>query len=238
MANKRALLFVRLGEVPSNKEAEWNNWYNTSHIPNRINNPGFIAARRYTAIGLESKGECKYLTLYELKTIDALTGENYLKLRDWEASLPSDSFEATTPNLPNFKRGAYEQIYPEEGNYEIPNSDVLFAVGHDVPQGKDDEFNAWYHTEHMPAMLNRVPGFISARHFRIYETKLPPRAGGGYQSFSPKYVSLYDLENERVLESEPFLRERNSPWTAWVRSWYSRPFRILARRVSTIYPKR
>ncbi len=227
MTEKRILLMVRIGDVPPEIEGEWNKWYDTEHIPNRLNKPGFLSVRRFIAI----EGEYKYLTLYDLNSPDALTSEAYLKLRDWEASLPPESFEAITPKLPNCSRGIYEQICPEGEEYQIPNTEILFAVGHDVPSEKDAEFNAWYNTEHIPAM-NRVPGFVTARRFMVVETQSPSRAGR--TSSSPKYVALYDLENERILQSEAFLKEVNSPWSSWVRSWYSRRFRIVARR---IYPK-
>jgi hypothetical protein len=232
MTTKRFLLMVRMGEVPPKIESGWNKWYDTQHIPNRLNKPGFLSARRFVVIGGGATEGCKYLSLYDLERAEALTGEAYLKQRDWEASLPSDSFEAVTSRLPNFSRGIYEQIYPQAGEYRIPDSEILFIIGHDVPPDKDEEFNAWYNTEHLPAMMNRVPGFMNARRFKVVETPLP--AGAGKTSSSPKYVTAYDLENEKVLESEIFLRETNSPWSSWVRSWYYRRFRILARR---IYPE-
>jgi hypothetical protein len=208
-------------------EAEWNHWYDTQHIPNRLSINGFISARRFVAI----EGEPKYLTLYDLTSIQVLTSEAYIKLRDREASLPADSFEAITHKLPNFSRGVYRQIYPEQGEYRAPNTTIIFAVGHDVPPDKEDAFNAWYNTEHIPAM-NRVPGFVTFRRFAAADIELPPKAGS--TDSSPKFVTLYDLENEDVLLSDAFKRETNSPWSTWVRSWYSRRFRILARR---LYPK-
>ena len=100
-----------------------------------------------------------------------------------------------------------------------------------MPPSREEEFNAWYNTEHIPAM-KRVPGFVTARRFVTVETQRSPRAGK--TSSSPKYVAFYDIESERVFKSEVFLKERNSPWSSWVRSWYSRRFMIRARR---IYPK-
>jgi len=218
---------VRIGDVPPGIETEWNKWYDTEHIPNRLNIPGFLWARRFIAI----EGEYKYLTLYDLNSIDALTSEAYLKLRDWEASLPPESFEAITPKLPRCSRGLYEQIHAEQESYQIPNTEFLLAVGHDVPPNREEEFNAWYDTEHPPAM-NRVPGFITARRFMAVETQWASRTGR--TAMSPKYVALYDLESEKILQSEAFLKEVNSPWSSSVRSWYNRCFRIVARR---IYPK-
>jgi hypothetical protein len=238
MNQKRILVMVRIGEVPAKIEAEWNKWYDATHIPNRINKPGWISARRFEVVGGESKGEYKYLSVYDLKNVDALTSEPYLKLRDWEASLPPDRFEAITPKLPRFARGIYEQIYPERGEYQIPNTEVIFAIAHDVPPGKDDEFNAWYHTEHIPAMMNNVPGFVTGRRFKLLETPLSPRVWStGPPPTSPKYVSLWDLESEKVFQSEEFLKWRDSPWSSWIRSWYSRRFRMIGRRISLHYPK-
>jgi len=228
MVQNKVLLMVRIGDVPGEIEREWNRWYDTTHIPNRLNKPGFILVRRFAALW----GESKYLTLYELDGLETLKSEAYQELRKWEASLPPNSFERITVGLPDFCRGVYEQIYPEQEEHKMPNTQFLFTIGHDVPPNREEEFNAWYNTEHIPAMINRVPGFVTARRFRNVGSLLPP--GSGKADTSPQYVTLYDLSNDKVLESEIFLKETNSPWSLWVRSWYTRRFRILARR---IYPK-
>jgi len=228
-----------MGEVPPKIEAEWNKWYDTQHIPSRLNLPGFISARRFVVTKGEPKHlalpdlspEPKYLTLYDLASVDALGNEAYLNLLKKEASLPADRFEVITPRLPNFSRGVYEQIYPEQGEYQVPNTEVVFAVGHDMASTKEEEYNAWYNTEHIPAM-NRVPGFVTARRFvMVSGNQLPP--GAISTPPYPKYLQVYDLESEGILRSEAFFRERVSPWGSWVRSWLNRRLRILARR---IYP--
>jgi hypothetical protein len=224
---RKGVLMIKTDASPE-RETEWNHWYNTRHIPARIDNvPGFLSARRFVAV----EGEPKYLTLYEMDSVDVLASEAYLKLRDWEASLPPDSFEALTAKFPNFSRGLYEQIYSDPEEYRVPNTEFVFAVGHDVPSNREEEFNAWYNTEHIPAM-KRVPGFLTARRFRDAEFDLPGRAGARLSG--PRYCAIYDLESKEVLQSGPFLKEKDSPWSSWVRSWYTRRFRILARR---IYPK-
>lgn len=227
MSQKRYLLFISIGDVPAEIEADWNSWYDTTHIPKRLDKPGFTAARRFVSLW----GEYKYLTLYELDGLEALTSDAYVMLRQSEALLPEKSFEALTPGLENFQRGVYEQILAHPEDYCPPATQFLFAVGHDVPAARDEEFNAWYNTEHLPAMINRVPGFVTARRFKNAAKLLPPQSGK--TSAGPEYMTIYDLASEDVLQSATFLRETNTPWSAWVRSWYSRRFRILARR---IYP--
>ncbi len=227
MRKKPIVLMIRTDVTPD-IETEWNHWYDNEHIPNRMDHiPGFLAARRFVALN----DAPKYLTLYDLAGVDVLTSDVYLKLRDREASMPPDSFEKITPTLPNFFRGMYEQIFPDPQAYQVPNTEIVFVVGHDVPPTREAEFNAWYNTEHIPAMIN-VPGFATARRFVTVQDHLPPRAG--IRSSGSKYITLYDLENEDVLGSEAFLRDTNSPWSSWVRSWYHRRIGFLARR---IFPK-
>lgn len=231
---KNRTLMVVMTDPPPEREEEWNKWYNTQHIPNRVNNiPGFVSARRFVAI----EGQPKYLALYDLESIDVLASDSYLKLREKESALGPGSFESIARTLPNFSRGVYDQIYPEQGEYKIPETKFILAVGHDVPPNREEEFNAWYNTEHIPAM-KRVPGYITFRRFKVSEEE-SSSAGKSSETLkeaikrinTPEYLAVYDLANEKVLQSEAFLRERESPWCNWVRSWYTRRFRFLGRLI-------
>lgn len=229
MPGEPAVLLVRIGSVPAATEEKWKRWYTDVHIPARLTKPGFRGARFFAVY----EGECKYLALYELESVGALQSKAYLALRQQEASLPADSFEARAQELPGFARGVYRQVFPDTP-YAIPAAEYLFLVAHDVPPGREDEFNAWYDTEHVPAML-RVPGFLSARRFRMAD---PLPAASGKQSTSPRYLTLYDLADQDAVECEQFLKDRESPWSAWVRSWYTRRLRIKARRISPLAARR
>ncbi len=225
MSAERILMIIRT-DVPAEMEAAWNTWYDTRHIPARLDTaPGFICARRFVAIDETPR----HMTLYDIESTDALSDDRYLRLREAEASLPPDSFEALTPKLPNFSRRLFRQIYPGQDEYRMPDTKIIFVVAHDVPHERTAEFNAWYDTEHIPAMMGRVPGFVTARRFEAIVPDLPPRQPGWLTS--PKYLTLYDLSHEKVLQSEAFLRETQSPWSTWVRSWYTKRWRFLARRI-------
>jgi len=226
MSKEGILVMVRTDILP-NIEVDWNTWYNTRHIPDRLKIPGFISARRFVAI----EGTPKYLAVYDLKSLDVLASEAYLTLRDKEYSQPPDSFELMTGNLPNFYRGVYKQIYPEQVEYRVPNTEIILAIGYDVPPNREEEFNAWYDTDHMPA-LKRFSEVAIIRRFVAIEAQLPSRAGR--INSSPKYVTLCDLESRDILYSEAFSRETNSPWSRWVRRWFNQAFRIVGRR---IYPR-
>lgn len=82
------------------------------------------------------------------------------------------------------------------------------------PPAFEEEFNAWYDSEHIPERLS-VPGVLTALRFV---------ATDGH----PKYLAMYDLENHSVMESPAYLRvafDKSSPWTkrvtSRVRPWRS-----------------
>ena len=233
MTKKRALLLIK-SDPPINRETEWNTWYHSEHIPDRLATPGFLSARRFTyiddtALPFAIAGEPKYLTLYDLANANVLKSEPHRALLEREGSQHSDSFEVLNLSLPKLACGVYEQIYPTQGAYNPPHrSKFIHLVAHEVPRSKREEFNAWYDTEHIPAML-RVPGlFFTARRFVLAKGKFP-----GTRGSLPTYLSVYDVENEKMFESDVYIKETASPWSTWVRSWFTRKMCALYHR---IYP--
>ena len=230
MPKNKALLFVKL-DPPVKEEGNFNNWYNNTHIPDRLSLPGFLSARRFTRItGIPEEyaisPEAEYLALYDLISINVLKGKPYQELRGKETKLSPDSFETRIFKLPRFARGVYEQIYPEEGVYSIPQTEFVFVVGHEVPRNRHQEFNVWYNTEHIPALLS-VPGFQNVRRFRLNRHDIPPITDrGGTLS---TYLTLWDIEDEKTLRSNAFRKASRSPWTDWIRSWYTRKICSLYR---------
>jgi hypothetical protein len=70
------------------------------------------------------------------------------------------------------------------------------------PPSFEEEFNAWYDTEHVPERL-AVPGFESGLRYVCI-------------SGTPRYLAMYDLASPAVLETPEYLRvsfANSSPWT-------------------------
>jgi hypothetical protein len=70
------------------------------------------------------------------------------------------------------------------------------------PPAFEEEFNAWYDTEHLPERL-AVPGFETALRFVCI-------------SGHPRYLAMYDLVHPQVLDSAAYLKvafANSSPWT-------------------------
>jgi hypothetical protein len=77
-----------------------------------------------------------------------------------------------------------------------------FVVMTNPTAGKEDEFNEWYNTHHIPDVLN-VPGFISAQRFCVAEAQM-----GGEKSRAYKYLALYEIETDDVAGVLKELRAR------------------------------
>ncbi len=233
MSNNRALILLKM-DPPPGRETEWNDWYDTEHIPGRLAIPGFLAIRRFANTDGMPEGwgvpAPKYLTLYELADVQVPSSEPYLKLRDKEVGAPSDSFAATTRSLPNLSGGVYEQILPEENTYEVPrDTRYLLAVGHaDIPPEIEEEYNAWYNTEHIPSYVE-IPGFLHARRFRRVQGS--PEALPGAAISGADYAALYDLANGQVFETPEFKQRSVTPWSTRIRgfTWSRRKMNNLYR---------
>src|SRR5215468_6488868 len=70
-----ALLMV-WADVPTDKEPEFNRWYNEEHLAERLGVPGFLSAARYEAV----KGGPKHLAVYELESPAVLESETYKRV--------------------------------------------------------------------------------------------------------------------------------------------------------------
>ncbi len=89
------------------------------------------------------------------------------------------------------------------------------------PPALEEEFNAWYDTEHVPERL-AVPGFESGLRFVCV-------------SGSPRYLALYDLARPEVLDSAEYERVSGDNFSPWTRRVTSR-VRVYRSAGSQIYP--
>jgi hypothetical protein len=69
----------------------------------------------------------------------------------------------------------------------------------DVDPAYEEEFNAWYDTEHLPH-VNLIPGILIARRFRS-------------ESGNPRYLNIFHAMERDVVQRPDFWRYRFTPWT-------------------------
>ncbi len=66
---ERWLLTVEANCCDPSREEEFNKWYNTIHLPDIMETPGFVRAIRYENTN-PPEGQGKYIALYEIETDD------------------------------------------------------------------------------------------------------------------------------------------------------------------------
>ena len=74
----------------------------------------------------------------------------------------------------------------------------ILLVYADIDEKDDEEFNAWYTTEHLPGLL-AIPGFLDAARYVA--------TSGG-----PKYLAAYELESADVARSPALANRPRSDW--------------------------
>lgn len=91
-----------------------------------------------------------------------------------------------------------------------------YVVETDVVAGAEDDFHAWYETEHLPG-LARVPGTVRACRY------LREVAAAGL----PRHYACYDLIAPDVTASPEWLAVRHTAWSSRVRPTFVNPRRTM-----------
>ena len=178
-------LLLTMTEPPAEMEEEFNAWYDTEHLPERLAIPGFRSARRWVN-PQAGPGTGKYLATYELDSPQVFETPEYL-------AHVGDNFTPWSKRCLSrcvlFRRWACAQFLPGDAAPD-PAAQALFLACGDVPAEHEAEFNKWYDTEHVP-LLSAVPGVLRARRFLDARGK-------------PRYIALYELAAADVVASAPW----------------------------------
>jgi hypothetical protein len=179
--------------IPPEHEEEFNRWYNTEHIKERVDISGFLSGRRYRSL----VGEPKYFALYELEEPDVVYRSAYTQVRENPTPL-THKMEAI---FQNFVRNIYERI-ASSGQLSRQGAPYVLTVRVGVSPEKEAEYNAWYDEDHIPALLS-VEGARSATRYRAVEG-------------APKYLTVYELDNPEIVKSEAWSKARDYGRTPWI----------------------
>jgi hypothetical protein len=194
MANlKGSGLLMVWADVPSDKEKEFNRWYNEEHLAERLAVPGFLSAARYEAV----KGGPRHLAVYELESPAVLESEAYRRVQAQPTDWTKRAGPATVATT--FIRNVYAMIHPAAVTPRIAQSPMAPAlqIGRmDVPPEVDAEWNAWYNTVYVPN-YEKVPGVIRGRRYRAV-------------TGTPTYLTFYEFEHPKVSETEAWHVQRDA----------------------------
>ena len=190
-------------------EEEFNDWYDLEHIPERQRVPGFLACQRW--IGADNAKHS--VAIYDLDTLSVLRSPPYLAIGGENLSPWSKRVTAKCQRLLRFEG---DQILPGDKTAPEGAGGLLLVAMTPAPE-VEMAFNAWYDTEHVPA-LARAPGVLSARRFRAQN------------SSGPKYVALYHLASPEVITGAEWKRASEStPMPELIRPQISDRLRLVSR---------
>ena len=99
-------------DVDPEDEAEFNKWYNEQHLPERMEIPGYVSARRFKLE--EGDGALTYLCIWELEDGSPLQSQMY---REQNAD-PTALYLRVNETIKARTRGLYRQIFPETGAFQ------------------------------------------------------------------------------------------------------------------------
>ena len=187
---------------------EFNDWYDTEHVPDREKVPGFLTLERWVA----ADNPDVVLAIYDLQSIDVLQSEPYVEIGYLR---PSPWTRRLMPMTKRVLRFVGEQVAP--GNVIAPrNAGGLLFMGFNVEPGAEGDYARWMDEEHLPN-LAKVPGVLSARRFVATES-------------THKYIAVYHLTHPDVCGSPEWLEARETPWTNRIRPRTRDRLRITCRR--------
>ena len=191
MPNKKGtgLLMVWV-DVPADKEAEFNRWYNEEHLPELLAIPGVLNAARYEAV----RNGPKHLACYELENPGVVESDAFKsrKPSEWAQRIGPRVIGTTVIN------NVYEMVHPKALDPGIAQADMAPAlqIGRmDISPQHEAEWNQWYSGVYVPN-YEKVPGCIRGRRWKAVRGE-------------PQYAVVYEFENEKVSETPVWLEQRD-----------------------------
>ena len=190
---------------------EFHDWYDLEHIPERQRVPGFGACERW--IGDEQP--TLSVASYDLDSLAVMRSAPYRAIAYDNLSPWSKRIGRLCTRLLRFEG---ELVTPGDLVAPAGAGGLLVNAMNVAPEAEDD-FNAWYDEEHIPA-LAAVPGTLAARRY----------VSGDDFEMSHRYVAIYHLESPEVTRSDAWKAAVDTPWSARVRPHFRDRIRILTRR--------
>lgn len=182
MENNNYGLLLVIMDTTSQIEEEYNEWYDTEHLPERMSVPGFLYGARFTVVD----GYLKHLAFMDLESLDVLKSDAYVKVSPLH---PSPWSRRIFRHIRGFKRAIYQQIFPGDSETH-PEANGVLLIEEDVEVSKENEINQWYMDDHIPR-LKEMNAVLNIRRFVAPEG-------------SPKFLTTYELSDLDLLQEPDF----------------------------------
>ncbi|TFK56688.1 hypothetical protein OE88DRAFT_48084 [Heliocybe sulcata] len=192
-------------------EAEFNDWYENEHIPQRIAIPSFKSWDRFTQADGQKP---RYAAIYDLETPDALGKPEYASLAQTRSQREKDIL-AKVGTVDRRVYEVYTSPIPGPTPVQKKPSIVVFN-SMSLTADKEEEFHRWYHQEHIP-MLAECPGWIRSRRFVLKSWDRTGEEGSKDKTEPPKFLAVHEWESDAVFQTEKFKQAVSTEWMARVR---------------------
>ncbi len=153
-------------DVEADYVAEFRQWHNCEHVPERVGIPGFTVGRRYCGIG----GAPMFFTIYEAEDPGVLSSEPYLTRLD-------DPTPWTRKSVARFRNGV-RSIYRLEASAGSPcptQSPSLLTSRFNLAADAEGAWLDWCRATYLPG-LAELDGVYRARLYAVNE------AGSGVET--------------------------------------------------------
>lgn len=189
-------------------ESEFNDWYDTEHVPERQRVPGFINCVRW--IGVDDPKVS--IATYDLENHAVLHGAAYERIARDNLSPWS---KRMTSRCQRLLRIEGDQLIPGDETAMLTTPHMMIFACNVKPEMRD-EVRKWYAEEHIPRLAH-VPGVASARFFQSH-------AG------THNFIALYEIERASDCATDEWKAATQTPWTAKMRPHLNDVLRVVLRR--------
>lgn len=182
--------------APDSDEQAFNHWYDTVHIPDLLELDGIVAARRVKLTGdaapiqtASGPAVAQYLALYELATSDVAAVQQQLAAAAPRWREQGRIFAGI--------RSVNSAWYAAHGEPQTPVNPLaapllgVRLVYANSATARDDEFNHWYDTVHLPDVLS-LEGYLAAQRFTLAGDG-PVVASDQGGTATARYLAYYEL---------------------------------------------
>jgi hypothetical protein len=182
VAEEKFGLLLIMMEPSSVVEEEFNEWYDTEHMPERLSVPGFLSGTRYTA----KEARFKYLTLMDLENPEVLKSDAYARISPLN---PSPWSRRMFRHIRGLRRAVYQQKFPGKVGIH-KEAEGMMLIEEDIDSSKEEEINQWYVNEHTHYLM-QIHNVLSIRRFTCIEG-------------SPSFLTIYELSGLELLQDAFF----------------------------------
>lgn len=189
-------------------EDEFNDWYDTEHVPERQRTPGFINCVRW--LGVEDPKVS--IATYDLESRDVLYSAPYKAIARENLSPWS---KRMTGKCQRLLRIEADQLIPGDEIMRGTTQNLMIFACNVKPE-VEAEVEKWYAEEHIGRLL-KVPGVASARFFKS-------------QAGTHKFIALYEIEKPETCASDAWKAAALTPWTNRMRPQLGDVLRVVLKR--------